>query len=217
MNKYTQFIKKALEISDLILPEIKSKEKRLAIISGEKESTVKNWIFHKKMPASSKRLHISDNFGLSEESLFDDAHENSIPVAVYNNELHCYLIPQIDESGLKRLSSAQPPLIISGRIPLKSQILLKDEIAIPNMTYCLETIHLAFPPFITKNDIIFINHTASRKNNIFCIYKTESKTQIVKIQDNSGRSIMYNKDGKEISEDKDAFVAPIILTLSRSY
>ncbi len=217
MNKYTQFIRKALEISELILPDIKSKEKRLAMISGEKESTVKNWIFHNKIPSPAKRLHISDNFGLSEISLFDNTNENSIPIAVYNEELLCYLVPQIEESSLDKLSVAQPPLVISGRIPLKSQILLKDEIVSPHMTYCLEVIHLSFPPFITTNDIIFINHTASKKNDIFCVYKKEDKIQIVKLQNISGNYIMYNKDGEKIRKEKNAFIAPIILTLSKSY
>ncbi|ELQ9312402.1 hypothetical protein R3D73_005460 [Serratia marcescens] len=217
MNKYTQFIKKALEISELILPDIKSKEKRLAMISGEKESTVKNWIFRNKIPSSAKRLHISDNFGLSERSLFDNTHEKSIPIAVYNEELRCYLVPQIEEASLDKLSVAQPPLVISGRIPLKSQILLKDEIASPNMTYCLEVIHLSFPPFITANDIIFINHTASKKNNVFCVYKKEDNVQIVKLQNISGNYIMYNKNGEKVRKGKNTFIAPIVLTLSESY
>jgi len=146
MNKYTKFIKRALELSELILPEVKNKEKRLAIISREKESTVKNWIFHGKLPVSGKRLNISDSFGVSEQTLFEEPEEKSIPVAVYNNELNCYLIPQIDETGLERLALALPPLRITSRVPLKLEALLKDEVIDPHMTYCIDVVRLTFPP-----------------------------------------------------------------------
>ncbi|WP_416414342.1 hypothetical protein [Pantoea sp. App145] len=217
MIKRTQFIKKALELSELILPEIRSKEKRLALISGEKETTVKNWIFHDKIPVSSKRLHISDSFGVSEQSLFDLSEKHSIPVAVFNRELNCYLIPQIDESGLERLLSATPPLIATERVPLKLQDFLKDDIAIPHLTYCINVVKLVFPPFILESDIIFINHTASRKGNIFCVYTSGSQVQIVKIKCSDGRFILINKEGCEVRIEENSFVAPVILTLSRGY
>ncbi|SMG59152.1 hypothetical protein [Cedecea sp. NFIX57] len=216
MNYSTNFVKKALTLSDKLCPDIKSKEKRLSLISGEKISTVKNWLFHNKSPVASKRLMLSDKFGVSEDYLFGDYQHPEIPVAVYNNELTCYLIPQIDEGNLNNLISASTPLVLQDRQPLKLELLLNNEVKSPYLTYCFEAIHLTFPPFISTHDIVFVNSTALYKNNTFCLYKTTTGIELVKIDTSEGASRVYTKQGTCVAVEGNALIIPVLLILSRN-
>jgi hypothetical protein len=215
MNGNTSFIKKALELSEKLRPEIKSKEKRLAAISGEKESTVKNWLFHNKLPVSSKRLSLSDKFGVSETYLFSESSETNIPLAVNNKELSCYLVPQIEEINLSKLFLKSSPLVILDRIPLKINKFVDDDIMDPNSLYCFEAFKINFPPFITTTDIVFINPTAPFKNNTFCLYRATACIEIVQVHASNNNYVMYTKKGEKLLTDNKCCIIPILLTISR--
>lgn len=217
MSNESNFIKKAMELARAIYPDVRNKEKLLAVMSGEKESTVKNWLFHNKLPASSKRLQIADKFGVTESSLFGDTNEYQVPVAVFNEALSSFLIPQIDEDSLARYTASTPPVKVNARLPLRAQAVVTQDIISPEQTFCFETLHLVYPPFITQGNIVFVNITARLKNNIFCIHKAGCKLQIVHIRCSNGVSLIFNSAGKQIPLDSRAVLFPIILTLSRSY
>lgn len=201
----------------MVYPDVRNKEKLLAVMSGEKESTVKNWIFHNKLPATSKRLQIADKFGVTESSLFGDTDEYQIPIAVFNEKLSCFLIPQIDEGSLARYTASMPPVKVNARLPLRAQAVVNQDIISPEQTFCFETLQLIYPPFITQGNIVFVNITARRKNNIFCVHKAGDKLQIVHLRCSNGVSLVFNSNGKQISLGSNAVLFPIILTLSRSY
>jgi hypothetical protein len=217
MANHEKFINILLELSEKLLPEIRSKEKRLSLISGEKVSTVKNWLFHNKIPVSTKRLTLSDRFGISEESLFSNNQEISIPVSVYSNELKCYVVPQIDETDINKMLHNEPPLPAIDRIPLKLNSL--ECYGTPGLynTYCIKVVRLSFPPFISPDDFIFINPSVPYKNNTFCIYKTPTNIEIVKIKTTKNEHVTYNKLGNECIANKNSSIIPILFVLSGRY
>lgn len=217
MDTYTKFIQKALELSEKLRPEVRSKEKRLSMISGEKESTVKNWLFHNKTPVPSKRLMLSDRFGVSENSLFGEGFSFNIPVSVYNNELDCYMIPQIEECNLEKVLSGEVPLIAIDRIPLKLNKLFCYETVELHRTYCIKVVKLCYPPFVSPNDMIFLNPSAPYKSNIFCVFKTSTSAEIVRVQNESNKHVMYDKSGRVLKQRESDLIIPILFILSGSY
>ncbi|HGJ5869223.1 MULTISPECIES: hypothetical protein [Arsenophonus] len=217
MSNNSKFIKRLINISNQLLPDIKNKEKRISQVSKENESTVKNWLFHNRLPPKKKRITISDNFGVSDEFLFGNDDNLSFPIAIYNSDLDVWLIPKVEIADMKNFNEKQL-LCVKSRFALKIEEALKNKLACPEKTYCIEIDQsINFPPFFEENDYIFINQTAIPKNDSFCLYIKEDNIEIVKLKINDYNRELVNKIGRVSFCEDTKHIFPIILTISSDY
>jgi hypothetical protein len=86
--------------------------------TGEKDTTIKNWLFNAKIPRQSKRISIADSLGVSEEYLFDDnidIYDIRKPELSHSEE--CYYVPFFDYKNIFNLTKnkIQP---VGQRLPI---------------------------------------------------------------------------------------------------
>lgn len=210
MSNQPKFINKMIALSEQLLPDIKNKEKRIAKICGENESTVKNWLFHDRTPPAKKRMIIADKFGVSEEFLFGETDILSIPCALYKSDMDIWLIPRIKQSDIKKLEELCS-LYVLERLPLKISKKINQQLVNPENTYCIEIEDIDFPPFLVKNDYVFINNTALKKEGIFCFYLRNHNMEIVRLTNWGDNKEMSTKTGKRINYERNSTIIPIIL------
>ncbi|WP_146152198.1 helix-turn-helix domain-containing protein, partial [Photobacterium phosphoreum] len=164
-----KFAKRVTELAKMLLPESKNKQVSLAELTGEKESTVRNWLFNDKKPSASKRLRISDSLGVSICYLFNDG-DFSYPVTVYDKNTDSYSVPEIDEINLfQRFTKNNYPVVVYNRNNVNISCNITNNVERIDETYCFKSNSLEFNPFISKGDIVFINLTANKINGLFTI------------------------------------------------
>ncbi|MCL1077599.1 hypothetical protein D5R81_11690 [Parashewanella spongiae] len=205
------FLKKAISLSQSFLPKEKNKTACMAQVSGEKESTVRNWLFNNKMPSKGKRLGIADKFGVDDDHLFNEA-EFNIPLTKYDEQHEYFLVPVLKLEELYGVTEKVPlPVQQRNVINLSKNIL--NHIQDYRKTYCFQAERISFEPFISTTDILFVNTTAMVKQGQFCLHLGRV-IQIVKLVDRNNAIL---NDGNEITIKDDEHLFPILLTLSPGY
>ncbi|MBM7074443.1 hypothetical protein JQC92_20865 [Shewanella sp. 202IG2-18] len=205
------FRTKALAIANQLLPDIQNKEDSVVQISGEKKSTIKNWLYANKRPPMGKRLMIADKFGVDVDYLFSDS-PYSIPITQFDESLKCYLVPRLALSQLTCLEQTEPMPVAERTIISLSPELL-EHLESYQKTYCLVASGIHYEPFITAADTLFFNSTAKHFKSNFCILVSD-ETQIVRMQQDGA---IVSKDGDIIQPRKSDTLLPIIITMSSSY
>ncbi|RYV04135.1 hypothetical protein SOPP22_01670 [Shewanella sp. OPT22] len=210
MSDY-DFKTKAITIAHKLLPELQNKEDSITEISGEKKSTIKNWLYANKRPPMGKRLTIADRFGVDANYLFEDAVFN-LPITQFDESLKCYLVPKLALSQLTCLEQTEPMPVAERTIISLSPELL-EHLESYQKTYCLVASGIHYEPFITAGDTLFFNSTAKHFKSNFCILVSD-ETQIVRMQQDGA---IVSKDGDIIQPRKSDTLLPIIITMSSSY
>ena len=205
------FATKVLAISRRLQPDIVSKEKVIAAVSGEKPSTVRNWLFADKLPPKGKRLKLSDRFGVDVDYLFNNKKFN-LPLTQYDSLLGCYLVPELKLSQLHCLQSEEL-LPIKNRVIISLHSDLVDNLKDVKQTYCIVSSGIDFEPFISAEDTLFINSTAKVIKCNFFLHVTSS-VQIVQLEEDG---TLKNKKGKPVVRLENEPLIPIIITMTTSY
>lgn len=216
--KKSSFVDRLLILAELINPNTRNKEKKLSEITGEKESTIKNWLFNNKKPPRTKRLSVSDKLGVSEACLFDDSENIEHPVAIYDDNAKCYLVPKINELDILKINNIDSPLLVSDRMPVKLKDDIEKSVKDISQTYCAELKNIDFPPFILEGSYVFFNATAQKKDGIFCFYYDKSQSvEIAKLMMLDSRISLVTKNASIIKKPITNRILPIILTISTEY
>ncbi len=202
---------KAIGIAKKLKPDLQSKEESITFISGEKKSTIRNWLYSNKMPPKGKRLSIADRFGVDIDYLFGDAPYN-LPITQYEPEQKYYLVPQLALSQLPCLEHFDP-MPISGRIIISLNPDLTKHLKQVEKTYCVVSSGIDFEPFISASDTLFFNASAKPIKGNFCIL-VGGNSCIVRIQQDG--SIVSN-NGDTIKFLDSHTLLPIIITMSSKY
>ena len=205
------FRTKALAIANKLLPDFQNKEDSMVKISGEKKSTIKNWLYANKRPPMGKRLMIADRFGVDVDYLFSNA-PYSIPITQFDESLKCYLVPTLSLSQLPCLESIEP-LPISERTIISLSAELLSHLEQVEKTYCLVSSGIDYEPFISASDTLFFNSTAKQFKGNFCILIND-ETQIVRLQEDG---TLISSSGNIVNLVKSDTLLPIIITMSSSY
>ncbi len=200
-----------MSIAKQLKPEIHSKQVSVAAISGEKETTVRNWLFTNKVPPKGKRLRIADKFGVDVNYLFEDG-PYSLPITQFEKSLNCYLVPILTLPQLIHLASSNP-LPISGRTIISLSSELIQNLTQVEKTYCIVASGIDYEPFISANDTLFVNVAANKIIGNFCILVGEN-TRIIRLK-NDGHWVNSRGDPVELTET--AVLLPIIITMSSNY
>ncbi|RLV58255.1 hypothetical protein D5018_18295 [Parashewanella curva] len=151
------FAERAVAIAKELCPDIINKVSCVIKVSGEKKTTVANWVFSRKAPPKAKKLTIADRFGVDTSYLFD-GDDFSLPITKYIPEHNCYSVPLIEHTQIKVLFEAKSkPLPVYQRFT--TSLLRSDPLDYePNRTYCLlATTDIQYPPMILDNNIIIFN------------------------------------------------------------
>ncbi|RLV58117.1 hypothetical protein D5018_19035 [Parashewanella curva] len=205
------FRTKALAIAEQRLPDLINKEDSLVEISGEKKTTIKNWLYSDKRPPRGKRLTIADRFGVDVSYLFDNA-PYSLPLTKFDESLNCYFVPELKLSQITCLSETAP-LPISARVTISLPTFILDNMQSVEQTYCVVSSGIDYEPFITATDTIFFNTTAKRiKGNFYIL--VSSDTSIVRME--SDGTLKCNQ-GKSVSLASNDKIIPIVITLSSGF
>ena len=205
------FRTKVIAIAKQLQPEAPNKEESITEISGEKKSTIRNWLYSQKKPPMGKRLTIADKFGVDVAYLFEDAPFN-LPITRYEPEHNYYLVPQLTLSQVYCLDKVTP-MPIQGRTVISLRPELTVNIEQVEKTYCVIGSGIDYEPFISASDTIFFNGTAKIIRGNFYILVSRN-IQIVRMEQD-GRLISNQGDQiKPMQTDK---ILPIIITMSSSY
>ena len=216
--KKSPFVDKLINLAEQISPTIRNKEKRLSEITGEKESTIKNWLFNNKKPPKTKRLSVSDKLGVSESFLFDESNNIEHPIAIYDKKAQYYLVPKIKELDIVKISDTHSPLVVSDRMPIKLKNVVEESVTDISKTYCTELKNIDFSPFILEGSYVFFNATAHKKDGIFCFYYDKSLSiQITKLMMMDSKISLVTKNASIIKKPCLNRILPIILTISTEY
>ncbi len=205
------FQTKAVAIAKKLKPDVHSKEESVTVISGEKKSTIKNWLYSNKMPPKGKRLSIADKFGVDVDYLFEDAPYN-LPVTQFDSSLRCYLVPVLTLSQLPYLTCSEP-LPISGRTIISLSDELQKRLNDVEKTYCLVGSGIDYEPIISGGDTIFINVSANVVKGHFCVLVGDD-TRIVRVQKDG---FLVTNNGETVKLTDNEKLLPIIVTMSSSY
>ncbi|WP_235424053.1 hypothetical protein [Citrobacter koseri] len=215
MKIETGFINKLLILSEALRPGVRSKENRVAEITGEKPSAVRNWLFNQNIPPDKKKLRIADRLGVSKEFLFDNEKETvEAPIAVYDPSINAFLIPMVSESNLHlALENLQTP--VDERLVLSVTKSIQDGISDIEKTYSVIVENISFPPFIVAGDTLIFNQTSLKKDGGFCLYINKPSMEIVTFNDNDDEeSTIIDSIGNVRKINRDALLVPILLTIS---
>ncbi len=202
---------RAVQLAKILRPDVHNKEISVAEISGEKQSTVRNWLFSSKVPARGKRLTIADKFGVDIGYLFEAAVFN-VPLTQFDESLNCYLVPKLSLKQLPCLFLAEP-VPIEGRTVISLSDSMKKYLTDIGQTYCLVSSQLNFTPVISADDTLFINLSAKPLHGNFFIHLGK-KVQIVMLE-KSG--VITAENGSVVIRDSKDQLLPIIIIMTTSY
>ncbi|MCL1078028.1 hypothetical protein D5R81_08430 [Parashewanella spongiae] len=210
MSNYDFHIK-AVAIAKKLAPEIQSKQVGVAKVSGEKETTVRNWLFNYKMPSRGRRLSVADKFGVDNDYLFGNA-SYSLPITKYDESLNCYLVPELSLSQLPCLQGIDP-LPVQGRLTINFSPQLVQHIRQIEKTYSVVSSGLDFEPSISASDTLYFNVTANKIKGYFCIL-VGNEPQIVRYEDDHH---LTTNNGDVVKLKNNETLLPIIVTQSSTY
>jgi phage repressor protein C with HTH and peptisase S24 domain len=211
------FASRVAYLAEVLMPNVKNKEKRLSEITGEKASTVRNWLFNGKMPVNKNRIIISDKMGVSEEYLFYGG-QKSYPLAKYDLESDSYSVPVITEEDILKIAdNVKNIIVVRSRKIVSLEESLLTSIKEIEKTFCINVEYISFHPFISKGDSLLINTTAKIKNGIFAILITKGDIKIVTINDTDDELFFHDENGI-INRIRDSdIIMPILMTISTRY
>jgi len=211
MSGSSSFSSKIIELSGKILPDIKSKETRIANLTHEKPGTIKNWLFKNTLPSEMKKLKVADRMGVSQEYLFNEDAIPEPPTAIYLHENNAFALPVITENNLYNISIKNIPTLVFDRYTLSIKDSTKDKINSLKLTYCFEVKQITFPPFIFEGDIVVFNESFSGVCEFFL--KT-SPRQVKILRSDNASNRLISKKGEIEKNDSNAFLLPIILIVN---
>ncbi len=207
----TLFAERVVTISSQLRPNETNKTVCVAEVSGEKISTVRNWLFNKKAPPKAKKLTIADRLGVDVRYLFESG-DFSVPLTQYDEALNCYVIPKVTLEQLSGIFQNKP-LPINDRIVTSIDPQLVQELGDVRKTYSVSSNDIHYAPFISKNDTVIFNVSSEAVKGNLCLHISEC-IQIL-LYDSTGTFVNAQDQNVEIkSKDK---VLPIIMTVSSRY
>lgn len=209
------FIDKLLFLSEVLRPGMRSKENRVAEITGEKPSAVRNWLFNQNTPPEKKKLRIADRLGVSKEYLFDSNREAlEAPRTVYDPSISAFHIPMVHEADLlSALDNSQTP--VNERLVISLTESIISGIEKIEKTYSVRVQNINFPPFIVSGDTLIFNETTIKRDGGFCLYIKKPSIEIVEFNENEDDvPTITDSLGNIRRIHSDAILVPVILTIS---
>lgn len=212
MSQTNSFIEKIITLSTTLLPAVKNKEKRIALLTEEKTSAVKNWLFHGALPSEKKKLKVADRLGVSREFLYNNDEQTvTPPITIYDEELSAFIIPKLTESDIYDIAVKSAPVCVLERYILSIKEKIRNELIFFEKTYCFETSELIFPPYVFEGDIVIFNETYT-ENCTFKLYISKDKIEIVTQTEKNNEVI--NRLGNALPLGLGVILIPIILIIS---
>lgn len=215
MNE-TGFKERVVELAKTLLPTVQNKQKAVSLLTNEKQTTVKNWVFGDRKPPSNKKIPIADSLGVSTGYLFD-GQEFSHPVSVYDATTNGYRVPEIEEHQLTdNFHDTSQQMVVKGRSNINISNTILNNLEDVSKTYCFTSENIEFPPFVSKGDKIFINPTAKVMEGLFAIACDNDVTIVMVKKHGEDWAYFDHKNNRLEIVDKNKFM-PIIMTISEGY